>query len=147
MAAGAVTVNGPAISFGISTTGIKALQKALKAAADGTAKQLTTGMKAAGSIVQNQAKQNASWSSKIPGKIKVSVAGGGISIYITDGEAISYETDGKHPVFDSRHPAKRWNKTPLIRPFLIPAAESTSDAVASAILDAVADFNIPEVME
>lgn len=141
----AVTANTQAISFGVKTTGIKALSVALKAANDGTARQLTKGLKAAGAIVQTKAQQNAGWSSKIPGKIKLTATANGISIWINDGEAISYETDGKHPVFSKNR--SRWNKVPLIRPFLLPAAEATSDQVAAAILELVADFQIPEVME
>ena len=133
------TVNVP-VSMTVTTVGLKELQQALKAAADGTAKQLRLGLKGAGQIVQEQAQENASFSSKIPGKIKVSVGQRAIAVYAKDGEAVSYETHGKHPVYDKRK--KRWNKVPLKRPFLAPAAESKADEVASAILDAVTNVSL-----
>lgn len=125
--------------------GLKDLSKALKAAADGTAPRLRKGLRAAGAIVQRQAQDNASWSSKIPPTIKVGVTQTAVTVYTKDPQARSYETDGKHPVFPRRRlPRKRWawNKKPLKRPFLFPAADHKANEVAQAVLDAVADITL-----
>ena len=125
----------------VNTDGLGQLAKFLKAAADGTDKRLKLGLKNAGSIAANKAKGNASWSTKLPGSVKVSVSQRAVAI--TAGgrnapEAISYEVHGKHPVWSKNR--KRWNKTPLKRPFMKPAATQTAPQVAGAILEAVADI-------
>ncbi len=124
----------------VDVSGLRDLSKALKVAADGTDKRLRTGLKSAGQIVQQQAKENASWSSKIPGKIKVSITQRQVAVVVKDGEAVSYETHGKHPVWSADR--KRWNRKPLKRPFLRPAAETRAEEVASAVLDAVANISL-----
>lgn len=125
----------------VDVQGLVQLQKALKAAADGTDKRLRAGLKAAGSIVQKQAQANAGeHSSHIAGTIKVSVTGKAVAVQTSDGEAISYETHGKHPVWSSDR--SRWNKMPLKRPFLAPALDEKGDEAAEAILNAVADFTL-----
>lgn len=96
-------------------------------------KQLVVGLKKAGAIAQAQAQKNASWSSKIPGSIKVRASSRSIVIYSRLGEAISWETTGQHQVFGHN----RWAKHPYSRPFMAPAAVSTAQQVAEAIGDAI----------
>jgi Bacteriophage HK97-gp10, putative tail-component len=129
----------------VYTSGLTGLQKYLKAVADGTDKRLRVGLKAAGNIAAQRARENAAWSSTIPKSIKVSVTQKQVAI--TAGgknapDAISYEVHGKHPVWSSNR--KRWNKVPLKRPFLRPAAIETAPKVAQAICQAVADIGSRE---
>lgn len=121
----------------VNVDGLSSLSKALKQAADGTSTQLRTGLKSAGTIVQKQAQQNASWSKTIPGKIKVSVTQKQVAIQAKDGEAYSYEYSGWHGVFKQGYSNK-----PGKRPFMEPAATSKADDVASAILTAIADISL-----
>lgn len=130
----------------VQLDGLKDLQKALKAAADGTDKRLKTGLKNAGNIAAKQAKEEASWSSKIGKSIKVSVTQKQVAI-VAGGpkapEAISYEVHGKHPVYAREKDRKKWawNKKPLKRPFLVPAVNTKVNEVAEAILDAIGDIS------
>ena len=124
----------------VNVDGLRDLSKALKAAADGTDKRLRTGLRSAGAIVQREAQVQASFSSKIPATIGVSVTQKAVSVVAKGGEAVSYETHGKHPVFSADR--KRWNKIPLRRPFLKPAAETKADEVAGAVLEAVANISL-----
>lgn len=122
----------------VDVTGLSQLRTALKSAADGTDARLRTGLKSAGSIVQRQAQENASWSTKIPGTIKVSVTAKRIVVYSNSGQAVTWETGGRHPVFGDRN---LWVKQEA-KPFLQPAAEEKASQVATAILDAVAEISL-----
>jgi len=115
----------------IDVSELKTLGKVLRKAAPAVARDFGKGLLAYGELVAVDAKQNASWSSRIPGTIKarrraqsVTVMAGGSSAP----HAPAYENKGRGGSF--RHPVFRTDVNPdtwvqeSARPFLGPAAEA-----------------------
>ena len=104
-------------------------------------KELTATLKAAGMIVAAQAKQNASYSSKIADSIKVYMSG--LAIYVglprTDFRAAEEYAPGgwDHPVFGPVFSLPQVWQT--ARPYLSPALETKSDEVSVLIFAAVSE--------
>lgn len=103
-------------------------------------RQLRPGLRTAGRMVADQAKVNASWSTRIPGAIRVSVRFSGtpgVSVIVDKRKAPHgrpHEHGGRpgtfrHPLFGDR---SRWYSQ-RARPFLAPAAEAKSRAAAREI--------------
>lgn len=98
-------------------------------------------MKAAGEIVATEARARAGFSTRIPGSIKVGVAGNKIRVYAQAKkapEAKPLENGGqdgtfRHPVFGDR---QNWVSQPA-RPFLRPALEANGAAAVAAAKRAV----------
>lgn len=132
-------------TFTIRAIGFRSMAKDLHAADRSTGPALRRKLKTVGDIVANQAKQNASWSSRIPGSIKsratqrqASVRAGGPNAP----HAAPFEHRGqpgsfRHPVFGHRD---RW-VAQQARPFLRLALQQRNadivDGMAQAILDVV----------
>lgn len=104
-------------------------------------RELRPGLRAAGKVVADDAKARASWSTKIPRAIKVSVtfAGSrqGVSVIVNKNKAPSgrpFEHGGRdgtfrHPVFGNR---EVW-VSQKARPFLAPALQAKGDEAAKQI--------------
>lgn len=101
----------------------------------------------AGNLIAGKAKQNASWSSRIPGAISVTssiTSSGGAVVRVnsqTAPHARPYEGRGspggffRHPVFGNR---ENWVPQQT-RPFLKPAVESEADKAKALIATAVTE--------
>lgn len=105
-----------------------------------------TRIRAAGSQVMQEAASNASWSSRIPGamSLRTNLAGNtpGVTITVDTKKAPHARPfEGivagawRHPVFGHRD---RWVEQ-AARPYLLPAARTGYELVATAIEDAVDD--------
>lgn len=117
------------------------LARDLRRASPEAWKACRVALRAAGQVVADDAKQRASFSTRIPGSIKVRVARGNVKV-VAGGpaapNAAPLENKGRagkfrHPVFGDR---ERWVDQPA-RPFLAPALEAHREEVAKAIEDAV----------
>lgn len=108
--------------------------------------ELRRGLRAAGKTVLQQAKSNASWSSRIPGAMRLATRTGaknaGVFLRVDATRAPHarpYEGIGtragffRHPVFGNRDV---W-VSQAQRPFLVPAAQAGRPAVVKAGEDAV----------
>ncbi len=125
----------------IDTSQLASLAKDLRKAAPAVSKSFNAGLKAAGDIVAEEARNRASFSSRIPGSIKVRRAG--VKVKVVAGgpgaeDAAPYEHGGKpgtfrHPVFGQQNV---WVDQQA-RPYLGPAAEAKENEVLQAVLDAV----------
>jgi len=112
---------------------------------DDLKRKLRPRLRIAGRLVADQAKLNASWSTRIPGATKVSVSftlrRPGVAVVVDKNKAPHarpFEHGGnpgdfRHPVFGHRD---RWVSQPA-RPFLAPAFEAKRDAAAQQVEDAV----------
>lgn len=110
--------------------------------------QLRPGLRAAGNEVAADAKLRASWSTKIPRAIRVSVTFAGkrqgVSIVVNRKKAPNarpFEHGGRdgtfrHPVFGRRERPGDW-KSQRARPFLAPALQAKGDDAAKKIADVV----------
>lgn len=107
-------------------------------------RQLRPGLRAAGRMVADQAKLNASWSSRIPGAIKVSVRFSGtpgVAVIVDKRKAPHgrpYEHGGRAgtfraPLFGNR---SRWYPH-RARPFLAPAVARKARAAEREIGDVI----------
>ncbi len=132
----------------IDTSSFNKFARDLKKAEPELAKSLRKNMKAAGEIVAVEARQRAGFSSRIPGNIKVGVAGARIRVYVKPlakphfKEDFAQENKGKsgmirHKTFGH---ADRWtSKNSPAHPFLKPALEARRALVVVAAKKAVDD--------
>jgi len=106
-------------------------------------------LRAAGQIIQKKAQANASWSSRIPGSVKVVTsfrqnregvtvrAGGSNTPHARPYEGLTTRGDSfRHPVYGND-----WWVAQAARPFLMPAVEASAgevDAKVRAVLDEAA---------
>jgi hypothetical protein len=130
-------------SFVIDTSQLKEIGKRLRAADPALAKTLRLRLRALGQVVADEAKEQADFSTRIPGSIRVRVSGFSVKIVANaDGtapDAAPLEHNGvagkfRHPVFGDR---SVWVEQDA-RPFLAPALESKADLVevaATSIID------------
>ncbi len=124
----------------IDTSELKRFAVQLRKSAPELSKEFNAGLRAGGELVAQQAKSNASFSSRIPGSIKVRRAG--VKVTVSAGgasapEAAPLEHGGqpgtfRHPVFGNR---EVWVNQPA-RPFLMPAVEAEAENVAVLVLNA-----------
>lgn len=154
------------VGFAIETdmTGLRALTKGLKLAPKEVQHEFRTKWRAAAQLVADDAKERASWSTKIPGSIKVRGTGANIKV-IAGGErapnAVPFEVgnrDGgainRHPVFERenqiRNPTRyqKWRiqKGHLkgvtfvdqpTRPYLAPALDAHRKEVEKMMEEAI----------
>lgn len=113
-------------------------------------RELRPRLRAAGTLMQRAAQQNASWSSRIPAAIRVTTSfastTGGVGVRVDRTKAPharafegigTNRTTFRHPVFGN---TDVWVDQPE-RPFLVPARRSTETAVRALIATAVRDVN------
>lgn len=122
----------------IDTSQLKKLAASLKATEPAVVKEFNKSLKAAGELIATDARARSSWSSRIPGSIRVR---GATNIRITAGgaaapDAAPYEHGGKsgtfrHPVFGNR---QVW-VSQQARPFLVPAGQANIEKAAGLIVD------------
>jgi hypothetical protein len=134
---------------GVDTTAFKNFARALRRKAPELAVELRTNLRAAGNIIAEDARSRASFSTKIPGSIKVRVSAATVSI-VAGGpkapDAAPYENEGnegdfRHPLFGDR---EHWYSQKA-RPFLHPAVEHGRAAAQAAAIDAL-DKAVKEVV-
>jgi hypothetical protein len=130
------------ISIYCDTKALSRLARDLRLASPEVWKATRVALKAAGEIVAADARQRASFSSRIPASIKVRVTSGGQVKVVAGGvqaeDAAPLENKGRagrfrHPVYGDR---ENWVEQPA-RPFLAPALAAHQDEVAEAIENAV----------
>lgn len=129
----------------IDTSAFNKFARDLKRAEPALAKSLRTNLKLAGELVAVDARARAGFSSRIPGKIKVGVAGKRIRVYVQKipaphaGEERAFEHGGRGGKF--RHPVFGGNNwvAQEAKPFLRPAALAGRVAVERAAKRAVDD--------
>ena len=117
--------------FRVDTRAFLRFSKALRKAQPELAKNLRKKLRAAGEEIAEIARQNASWSTTIPGSIKVRTSGPFVKIIAGGAKAQgarALEHRGRtgtfrHPVFPSQSvPRSEWAwATQQARPFLYPA--------------------------
>jgi hypothetical protein len=126
---------------GLDTRDFARFAKALRRNAPLIATDLRRDLRGAGEIVAAKARQNAEWSTRIPGTIKVRTSRATVSV-IAGGakapDAAPYEHKGRggnfsHPVFGNQ---QVWVSEPA-RPFLKPALEAGRPAAEKAAVDAL----------
>lgn len=127
----------------VDTKALARLARDLRAAAPEAWKACRVSLRAAGEIVAQDARARTSYSSRIPGSIKVRVTSGGNVKVVAGGEAApdaaAIENRGRghvrHPVFGDREVWTDKNSRPA---FLAPALEAHYEEVADMVTDAVA---------
>lgn len=127
----------------IQAFGLREAARDLKAAGTKLPRQLGKRLKQAGELVAVDARQRASWSTRIPGSIRVT--GGATSVSIKAGgpkaphaapyEGAAGQATFRHPVYGNRH---AW-RTQATRPYLRPAGDAKADACAELIAQALTD--------
>lgn len=120
----------------------------MRALPEATRKAIRPQLRAAGGAIVNDAKSRASWSTRIPGTIRmvtsfrderegVTVTAGNASTpHARPYEEITGRGSFRHPVFpDSKNKTSRdWRwVTQTSRPFLFPAAEAKSEEVTGLV--------------
>lgn len=130
------------VSVVADTRQLSRLARDLRLAAPEAWKACRASLKATGQMVANDAKRRASYSTRIPGSIKVRVTSGGNVKIVAGGpaaaDAAPLENRGRsgafrHPVYGNRDV---WVEQPA-RPFLAPALDAHREEVGKAIEDAV----------
>lgn len=130
----------------VDARGLRQLQKDLKKIGDSDlSKELRAGLKKSGEIVARAARSNASWSTRIPGSIRVVVAQKGVAVRAGGPKAphaITFEGknnggDRRHPVFArSTQTRSEWTwVTQQARPFLKPALSDNVARVVNEVAD------------
>lgn len=138
-------------SMRIDTGELKLFARGLRLADRKLYLTLNKRVRAAAQVVADDAKQRASWSTKIPSTIHV--RGGAARLSVVAGKgvpyAVPYEYGGKkmakgtfkHPVFAAVGSARYNDKgswpTQNTRPFLLPALAANREVVLAAVVDAV----------
>jgi HK97 gp10 family phage protein len=132
-------------NFVVDATGLRALAADLRTVSPELYTAFRARTKAAGMLVAAEAKRRSSWSTRIPGSIKVSITNLGTGIKVTANgakapDAAPYENKGqsgnfRHPVFGN---TDVW-VSQKARPFLAPAAEAKAEEVTEAFAEAVDD--------
>lgn len=130
---------------------IAADMRALTAA---TRKAVRPRLRAAGKLVVDAARSKASWSTRIPGTVRMSTsfrenregvtitAGGKAAPHARPYEGFSGYASFRHPVFAdrARKTSKGWTwVTQVTRPFLFPAARQTEEQTTAMVLSALDD--------
>lgn len=128
-----------------SVSPLAQIAKDMRALPEETRKALRPKLRKAGQMVQREAQVNASWSSRIPGTIKVVTsfradregvtvrAGGATAPHARPYEGLSARgSTFRHPVYGNDW----WVASPT-RPFLFPAAEAAEGAVTEAMRTAL----------
>lgn len=124
--------------------GLPEFRRALKKYAPEVAKEFNKESRAVAVRITTVARENASWSRRIPGAIKPSVTAKGVGVRVVKKIAPHgglYERGGsgdrsgsfRHPVFGNRDV---WVTSPT-RPFLRPAVEANRDEAMAAMLRAI----------
>jgi hypothetical protein len=138
-------------SFFIDTSQLKEFGKRLRATSPAVAKVLRLRLHEVGDVVAEAAREEASFSTRIPGSIKVRVSGFGVKIVGnatatgaapegTAPDAAPLENKGqsgsfRHPVFGDR---ENWVDQKA-HPFLAPASERTKVQVEEMALSIIDD--------
>lgn len=131
----------------VQVDGFKQLEQLLKVTSKSTKRKLNKGLKdGVDKSVVPDAKNAASWSTRIPNTIKSSVTMSGVFVKAGGPDAphaAAYETGSssnagmiRHPVFGNRDV---WVETPS-RPYIQPSIVKDINAVAEAVAQAVADL-------
>jgi len=125
-------------SFSINTNSLKELARDLEETVPGTKRALTVSIKESAEIVATEARGLSSWSSRIPGSIRV--LGSNQKVVVRAGgakapHAAPYENHGfpgtfRHPLFGDRD---HWYPQ-AARPFLTPALANKSDELNRTVL-------------
>jgi hypothetical protein len=133
-----VTITG---NGGLDCSSFKNFAKALRKAEPALAVELRESLRGAGTIAAEAVKANSSWSTRIPGSVKVRVSSATVSV-IAGGKAAPdaepYENSGKEGNF--RHPVPPGRSVWVnqkARPFFKPAVVGSLPAVESAAVDAL----------
>jgi hypothetical protein len=131
-------------SFVIDTSQLKEFGKRLRATSPAVAKVLRLRLHEVGDVVAEAAREEASFSTRIPGSIKVRVSGFGVKVVGnatgTAPDAAPLENKGqsgsfRHPVFGDR---ENWVDQKA-HPFLAPASERTKVQVEEMALSIIDD--------
>ena len=128
----------------VDTRSLARLARDLRKAAPDAWKAYRTSVRAVAEVVLEDAKQRASFSSRIPQSMKIRVTAGGNVKIVAGGDAApdaaAIENRGRgfvrHPVFGNR---EKWTAKGSHAAFLAPALDAHRDEVAQAIEEAVAD--------
>jgi len=135
----------------LDLSGLRDFATAVRKASPELRKALRAGLKEGGDIVADEARARSSWSSRIPGSIRVRTAGIRVSVVAGGAKApdgAPYENKGlpgqfRHPVFAQGDRASWTWVNQKARPFLRPAAEATApevaDKVAANVLEVLSD--------
>jgi len=127
--------------FQMNLRELSEFSKAVRQASPAVARGFKAELRKGGNMVAMAARVGSSWSSRIPGSIKVRTSGFSVSV-IAGGanapHAAPYEHDGvpgsfRHPVFGNREvwvPQKA-------RPFLRPAFEAEQPAIVRGVINAL----------
>lgn len=136
------------IRYGISVTDLSKLSRDMREVTKDLSRGFTAALKVAVEPVAAQARENASFSRKIPGTIKVTSTGGKakVRVRVSAGGArapmaAAFEHMGRdgffrHPVFGHRG---TW-VSQQARPFLMKALTSSADSVAVDVEKAIDEY-------
>jgi len=127
------------------TDPMETIARDMRALPEATRKVVRPALREAGNLVARDARQRASWSSRIPATVRVEGtfradregvvirAGGGNAPHARPYEGLtSGGTTFRHPVFGND-----WWVSQAARPFLMPAAEAQSGAATEAMTNAL----------
>lgn len=140
---------GPPIRFGVGVSDLTKLSRDLRAVTVDLSRGFTAALKAAVEPVAVQARENASFSKRIPQTIRVTSTGGKakVRVRVSAGgarapEAAAFENGGRpgtfrHPVFGHRN--RKWAKQDA-HPFLMRALASQASSVADDVEAAIDHF-------
>lgn len=127
----------------IDLSPLRGFVTSLRKAAPEVNREMRRGLRRGGDIVRDEAKELSSWSTRIPGSIRVRTVGIRVSVIAGDKNAphaAAFEHEGvpgffRHPVFGNR---SVWVDQ-RARAYLRPAAEASASEVSDAILQAVSE--------
>ena len=125
----------------IDTSSFAKFARALKVIDPDLKKELRAGLKAAGEVVAEDARARSSWSTRIPGSIKVSVVGNTIKVVANakkapDAKPLEHGGQGgtfRHPVFGNRDAWVNQDARPFLRPALLANKEAAVAAAKRAV--------------
>jgi hypothetical protein len=137
---GSTSVRG---SMSIDTTELKLFAKVVRSASPAASRHMREKLREIGEIVADRARSKASWSTRIPGSIKVRTTGVKLSV-VAGGDAAPharvYEMGSqrnrsmvRHPVFGNR---QVWAQNPT-RPFLLPALRDVEPEIMASIVQVI----------
>jgi hypothetical protein len=137
------TVSKSAANVNVDVSQLRQLAKDLRKADPDLGVKLRLRMRGVGGIVADTAQEMASYSTRIPGSIKVRVSGFTVKVVAGGpgaGDAAPIENRGKgfvrHPVFGNRNVWTAKNSHPA---FLAPALDADEAAVVEELVKAVDD--------
>lgn len=135
----------PAGAGGVDYASIRMMSRELGMVPIELRKELRPRIRAAGDRLRKRIQSNASWSSRIPGAVRMTTSfaskTGGIRIFVNQAaapEARPLENRGQAGTF--RHPVYGHRSTwvsQAARPFFLPAIQAEYDNVRTAVEDAV----------